>query len=138
MAVKKSSAAKSSAKAAPKAKAAKTAAPKAKAPQAKADTKATAKAPKAAGAQKAAPKKAPAVKLTDPQRKALDAVAGKREEGMLGSKANAKQLSALLEKKLIKKGKKEGEFFRYFITKTGEKHVAASPSPSAEASSPAS
>src|SRR5947209_7427712 len=105
MAVKKSTATKSSAKAAPKAKAAKKAAPQAKAaPKAKADTKATApKAPKA-GAKKAAPKKAPAVKLTDPQRKILNEVAGRKEEGLLGSKGNAKQLQALLEKKLIKKG----------------------------------
>src|SRR3954454_19797489 len=109
MAVKKSTGAKSSTKAAPKAKAAKatkTAAPKAKAPKAKADTKAKAKAPKAAGAKKPAAKKAPAVKLTDPQRKILGDVAGRKEEGLLGSKGNAKQLASLLEKKLIKKGKK--------------------------------
>jgi hypothetical protein len=136
MAVKKSTAPKSSTKAAPKAKAAKKAAPQAKAaPKPKADTKATAKAPKA-GAKKAAPKKAPAVKLTDPQRKLLGEVAGKKTEGVLGTKGTAKQLGALLEKKLIKKGKKEGEFFRYFITKTGEKHApAGGAAPSAETSS---
>jgi hypothetical protein len=134
MAVKKSTATKSSAKAAPKAKAAKKAAPKVEAaPKAKADTKATA--PKA-GAKKAAPKKAPAVKLTDPQRKILNEVAGRKEEGLLGSKGNAKQLQALLEKKLIKKGKKQGDFFNYFITKSGEKALAAAPAPAqAEASS---
>jgi hypothetical protein len=137
MAVKKSTAAKSSAKAAPKAKAAKGAAPKAKAPKAKAGPK-KAKAPKP-GAKKAAPKKAPAVKLTDPQRKMLGEVAGRKAEGLLGTKATAKQLAALLEKKLIKKGKKEGGFFRYFVTKTGEKHATAAAPASAEApSSPAS
>jgi len=137
MAVKKSTAAKSSAKAAPKAKAATKAAPKAKAAtRAKADTKAAPEAPKAGGAKKAAPKKAPVVKLTDPQRRILGEVAGKKEEGLVGSKANAKQLQALLEKKLIKKGKKQGEFFIYFITKTGEKQAtAAAAAPSAEASS---
>ena len=41
----------------------------------------------------------------------------KKEEGLLGTKGNAKSSSALLEKKLVKKGKKEGEYFRYFITK---------------------
>jgi hypothetical protein len=135
MAVKKS-AAKSSAKAAPKAKAAKSAAPKAKAPKAKA-TK-TKKAPKP-GAKKAAARKAPAVKLTDPQRKMLGEVAGRKLEGLLGTKATAKQLTALLEKKLIKKGKKEGGFFRYFVTKTGEKHAtSASPAAAEAPSSPAS
>ena len=46
---------------------------------------------------------------------------------MLGSKGNAKQLQALLEKKLIKKGKKQGEFFNYFITKSGEKQPSRPP-----------
>src|SRR3954449_135697 len=83
MAVKKSTAAKSSAKAAPKAKAATKAAPKVKtATRAKADTKAAPQAPKAGGAKKAAPKKAPVVKLTDPQRRILGEVAGKKEEGL--------------------------------------------------------
>ena len=137
MAVKKSTAPKSSAKAAPKAKAAKGAAPKAKAPKAKAGPK-KAKAPKP-GAKKAAPKKAPAVKLTDPQRKMLGEVAGKKEEGLLGTKATAKQLAALLEKKLIKKGKKEGGFFRFYVTKTGEKHAtAAAPAPAETSSTSAS
>jgi hypothetical protein len=139
MAVKKSTAPKSGAKAAPKAKATKSAA-KAKAPKAKAATKAKpkAKAPKA-GAKKAAPKKAPAVKLTDPQRKMLGEVAGKKAEGLLETKATAKQLAALLQKKLIKKGKKEGGFFRFYVTKTGEKHAtAAAPAPAETSSTSAS
>ena len=95
MAVKKSTAPKSSAKAAPKAKAApRRPLPRQGRTQAKADTKARPpKAPKAGGAKKAAPKKAPVVKLTDPQRKILGEVAGKKEEGLLGTKANAKQLA---------------------------------------------
>jgi hypothetical protein len=134
MAVKKS-APKSSAKAA-KAKAApKKAAPKKTAP--KRSGKA-AQAPKA-GAKKAAPKKAPAIKLTDPQRKLLGDVAATKDAGVLETKSTAKMLGALLSKKLIKKGKKEGSSFRYHITKTGEKHApAAGSSTSTEPSSPMS
>jgi hypothetical protein len=133
MAVKKSAAPKTSAKAAPKAKpAAKSAAPKKAAPKAEAK----AKAPKA-GAKKAAPKKAPAVKLTDPQKKLLGEVAATKETGYLGTKGTAKMLGALQEKRLIKKGKKEKDYFRYHITKAGEKHVPASSSapPAPETSS---
>src|SRR3954452_448628 len=137
MAMKKSTSSKSSTKTATKAKAApKQAAPKQAAPKAKADTKTNA--PKAGGAKKAAVKKAPAVKLTDPQRKLLGEVAATRETGVMGAKGNAKMLGALLEKKLIKRGKKEGDFFRYHITKAGEKHASTSggsPAPAESSSS---
>jgi hypothetical protein len=137
MAVKKSTSSKSSTKTATKAKAApKKAAPTKAAPKAKADTKT--KAPKAGGAKKAAVKKAPAVKLTDPQRKLLGDVAATKEAGIMGAKGNAKMLGALLEKKLIKKGKKEGEYFRYHITKAGEKHSSSSGSSTAPAESSSS
>ena len=112
MAVKKSTAPKSGTKTAKAKPAVKKAAPK-KANDAKA--KATPK----AGAKKAAPKKAPGVKLTEPQKKFLESVAATKDEGVLGTKGTAKILGALLEKKLVKKGKKEGEHFRYHITKLG-------------------
>jgi hypothetical protein len=138
MAVKKSTAPKGGAKtkvankkATPKAKAAPKvkAAPKAKAP----------KAPKT-GAKKAAPKKAAGPKLTDAQKRMLGEFAQAKEAGILGSKGNAKVIEGLLKHKLIKKGKKEGkEFFRYHITKSGEKHSAApvgGPASTPEPSSP--
>jgi hypothetical protein len=50
---------------------------------------------------------------------------------VLGTNANAKNLAALQSKKLIKKGgKKEGDYFRYFATKLGEKHAPPAASPS--------
>jgi hypothetical protein len=131
MAVKKSTTSKSSTKAAPKKAAPKKAAPKKAAPKAKADTKT--KAPKAGGAKKAAVKKAPAVKLTDPQKKLLSEVAATKEAGILGTKGNVKMLGALLEKKLVKKGKKDKDYFRYHITKAGEKHASTSGSSPAPA-----
>lgn len=137
MAVKKSTAPKGEAKtkvaakkATPKAKAAPkaNAAPEAKAP----------KAPKTA-AKKAAPKKAAGPKLTDAQKRMLGEFAQAKEAGIVGSKGNAKVIEGLLKHKLIKRGKKEGkEFFRYHITKSGEKHTApvGGPASSPEPSSP--
>ena len=139
MAVKKSTSSKSSTKTATKAKAA----PKKAAPKAKADQKA--KAPKAGGtkkaggAKKAAVKKAPAVKLTDPQKKLLCEVAATKEAGIMGTKGNVKMLGALLEKKLVKKGKKDKDYFRYHITKAGEKHASSpgsTPAPPAPTPTP--
>jgi hypothetical protein len=131
MAVKKSTAPKSGEARTAKAKpAAKKATPKKAAPK-QADAKA--KAPK--GAKKAAPKKAPMVKITEPQLNLLKQVAEAKEGGFQETKGTAKMLGALLGKKLIKRGKKQGEFFLYHITKLGEKHApAAAPSP--EPSSP--
>ena len=121
MAVKKSTAPKTSTKTAKASPAVKKAAPKKAAPK-KADAKA--KAPKA-GAAKAAPKKAPGIKLTEPQKKFLESVAATKEAGIVGTKDTAKMLGTLLEKKLVKKGKKEGDHFRYHITKLGSKHAPA-------------
>ena len=120
MAVKKSTAPKTGTKTAKAKPAAKKVAPK------KAATKKAApKAPKA-GAKKAAPKKAPGIKLTDPQKKFLEQVAATKDAGMVGTKAKAKMLGTLLEKKLVKKGQKEqGENFRFHITKLGSKHSPA-------------
>ena len=122
MAVKKSTAPKTGTKTAKPKPAPKKAAPKKAAPK-KADAKA--KAPKA-GAKKAAPKKAAGVKLTDPQKKLLDSVAATKETGIVSTKVNAKIFGSLLEKRLVKKGKKEQDGnFRYHITKLGAKHSPA-------------
>jgi hypothetical protein len=137
MAVKKSTAPKGGAKTKV---AAKKAAPNVKAaPNAKAAPKAKApKAPKTV-AKKAAPKKAAGPKLTDAQKRMLGEFAQAKEAGILGSRGNAKVIEGLLKHKLIKKGKKEGkEFFRYHITKSGEKHSApvGGPASTPEPSSP--
>ena len=133
MAVKKSTAPKSGTKTEKAKPAVKKAAPKKAAPK-KADAKATPK----AGAKKAAPKKAPGVKLTEPQKKFLETVAAKKEEGLVGTKGTAKMLGTLLEKKLVKKGKKEQDGqFRFHITKLGSKHSPA-PGSSTTSSEPSS
>lgn len=80
--------------------------------------------PKAAGAKKAAPKKAPVVKLTDAQTNLLKEIAGSGEAGVSATKKTQKSLDALQTKKLIKRGKKEGDFFKYHVSKVGEKHIA--------------
>jgi hypothetical protein len=95
---------------------AKTAAPK--------KTAAKAAAPKSGGVKKAAPKKA-AVKLTDAQANLLKEVIGTKEAGLVASKKIQKQLDSLQAKKLIKRGKKEGAFYKYHGTKLGEKHQAS-------------
>ncbi len=135
MAAKKSTAPKSGTKTAKTKVAVKKAAPKTAAPK-KPDAKAKA-APKV-GVKKAAPKKAPVVKLTDPQKKFLVEVAATKETGVVSTKGTAKILGTLLEKKLVKKGKKEeGGHFRYHITKLGSKHTPA-PSSSPTSSEPSS
>jgi len=132
MAVKKGSKAKKSS--APKAKpkaAVKKAAPK-KSVKKAASMKAKPKV-KAAAAKKVV-KKASAVKLTDFQTKLLSTVSQAASPGYLGNKAEAKALSSLLQKKLVKTGKKEGGFFRFAVTRLGEKYIpkAAPPAPSVE------
>jgi hypothetical protein len=129
MAVKKSTAPKSGTKTSKAKPAVKKAAPK------KADAKAQAT-PKA-DTKKADAKKAPGVKLTEPQKKFLESVAATKEAGVLGTKGTAKILGTLLEKKLVKKGKKEGEHFRFHITKLGSKHSPA-PGSSTTSSEPSS
>lgn len=127
MATKKATPKSSAPKAAPK-KAApkKAAADKATAPKAAAAPKAPKKAaaPKAAGVKKAPKKSAPAIKLSDSQTNLLKEIAGAGEAGVIATKKTQKSLDALQTKKLIKKGKKEGEFFKYHVSKVGEKHVA--------------
>ena len=107
------------------------------APKKAATKKSTKSAPKAP--KKGAVKKAMPVKLSDAQTRLLATVHQAKDAGHLGNKAQAKTLDALLHKKLIKRGKKEGGFFRYMVTKAGEKHLAtpSAPAPSAPASSTA-
>jgi hypothetical protein len=89
-----------------------------------------------AAPKKAAPKKAPAVKLTDHQKKLLNDVAALKVSGVIGTKGTAKMLAALLEKKLIKKGNKDKEYFRYQITKAGEKQISQRKARSSATKSP--
>jgi len=132
MAVKKGPVAKKSSTPKTKPKSAiKKAAPKGavkKAPIAKAKPKV-----KAAAVKKVV-KKASPVKLTDSQQKLLSTVSQAASPGYLGNKADAKALAALLQKKVVKTGKKEGGFFRYMVTKLGAKYIpsAAPPAPSVE------
>ncbi|WP_337177763.1 hypothetical protein [Paludisphaera sp.] len=100
----------------------KAAAPKAAAP--KAAVAVDKAAPKAPAAKKAAPKKAPAVKLSDAQTNLLREIAGSGETGLPASKRTQKTIDALQTRKLIKRGKKEGDFFKYHVSKVGEKHLA--------------
>jgi hypothetical protein len=76
--------------------------------------------------KKAAPKKAAAVKLSDAQANLLKEVAGAKDAGVTATKKIQKQLDSLQSKKLIKRGKKEGAFFKYHVTTLGEKHQAGS------------
>ena len=68
-------------------------------------------------------KEASRLKLTDAQKKVLAAVRQTEEPGYLGSKVEGRTLDALLQKRLIKRGKKEGELYRFMMTKVGLKHV---------------
>lgn len=122
MAVKKKETTKTSdapaspAKAAPK----KAAAPKAAAKSA---------APKKAAAPK---KKAASIKLTPNQSDLLKKVHGAGEAGLpADSKAVAKSLEALKDKKLIKKGKKNKDtgHVHYHLSKAGEKHLSTATNP---------
>jgi hypothetical protein len=135
MAVKKSTAPKSGMKTAKAKHAVKKAAPKKMAVK---KAGAMAKATPKTGAKKAAPKKAPGVKLTEPQKKFLESVAATKDAGIVGTKGTAKMLGTLLEKKLVKKGKKEQDGnFRFHITKLGSKHSPA-PGSSTTSSEPSS
>jgi len=138
MATKKATPKSSAPKAAPKkaapkkaekADAAAAAAPKKAAPKKAAAPKAAAPAapaPKAAAPKKAAPKKpAAAIKLSDPQANLLKEIGAASEAGLTATKKIQRQIDALQTRKLIKKGKKDGEFFKYHVTKLGEKHLAS-------------
>jgi hypothetical protein len=115
-------------KAAPKGATAQTAAkagtPKAKKTTQKSGTTA------AAGAKKKAAKKAPAVKLTDKQRDLLQRVSGGGATGFTAANAaEQRQLDALQQKKLIKKGAKDKASGKvpFSVTKAGEKALATAP-----------
>ena len=115
-------------KAAPKKAAPKKAAPKKVAPK---------KAAPKGSVKKVAPKKAAAPRLSDTQKMLLKQVADTKKVGLLATKGTAKTLGTLQAKKLIKKiGKKEGDFFRYEITKLGEKQTPAPAAPAEPAPSP--
>ncbi len=86
-------------------------------------------------AKKAAPKKAAGPKLSDPQHKLLEKLAGHSDPAGYHAekKPENKSLETLLKHKLVKKGKKHPSGnFHYSISKAGEKHLKSSP-----ASSPA-
>lgn len=117
---KKSSASASATKAAPK----KAAAVKKAAPKKAAGATAKKAAPKKVAAKKAAP-----VKLTDRQHDLLKSVHSKKADGYpADTKAVAKSLEQLKDKKLIKKGAKNKAtgHVHYHISKAGEKHVSSS------------
>jgi hypothetical protein len=131
MAVKKKAATKTSG-----ATASTKAAPKKAAPGKKATAETTAKVgtPKASsakkGAAKAAPKKAAApVKLSDSQKRLLEAIHATKDEGYLAEKkGESKTLESLQGKKLIKRGAKDKSSgaYRYTVSKAGEKHIGSS------------
>ncbi len=125
MAVKKSTGATKKQGPAAKAGVKKSAAKKETAPK---KTTVKAKAAKAAP-KKAAAKKAAPVKLTDRQHDLLKAVHGTKDAGYpADSKAMAKSLESLKDKKLVKKGAKNKAtgHVHYHISKAGEKHIGSS------------
>jgi hypothetical protein len=125
MAVKKAATPKTGTK---KAASTKKAAPK------KATTKKTPpkKSTKPAGAKStpAGAKKAPAVKLSDSQSRVLGAVKQAGASSYAPGKGEGKILESLLNKKLVKRGKKVDGVARYLITKAGEKLAATPAAPS--------
>ena len=83
-------------------------------------------------AKKAAPKKA-APKLTDKQREALLKIQGAGTTGYFADKkVEERSLLALVEKKLLKKGKKDKEkkTAPFLLSKAGEKVLSAPPAAS--------
>ena len=95
---------------------------------------------KAAGAtatKKAAPKKAAGPKLSEPQHKLLEKVAGLTDPAGYHAekKPENKSLETLLKHKLVKKGKKHKDsgHYHYTISKAGQKHLATTPAPSSSA-----
>lgn len=136
MAVKKRDTSRADGATAPQAEAV----PKKTAPKGKAATAAVAETtakvgtPKAAstegGATEAAPKKAAApVKLSESQRRLLEAIGATKEQGYLADKkGESKTLEALQGRKLIKRGAKDktSGAYRYIVSKAGEKHLSSS------------
>jgi hypothetical protein len=79
--------------------------------------------------KKAAPKKAAApVKLSESQKKLLDAIHAAKEGYLADKKGEIKTLESLAGKKLIKKGAKDktSGVYRYTVSKAGEKHIGSS------------
>jgi hypothetical protein len=89
--------------------------------------------PEQAKAKPAAAKKAPAIKLSDAQTRVLGAVREAGEGGYAAGKGQASTLESLLNKKLVKRGKKVDGVARFLITKAGEKHAATAAAPPAPA-----
>jgi hypothetical protein len=87
-----------------------------------------------------APKKAVPIKLNDRQREFLRKI---KDAGTVGyevaQKVEQRTIDALLERKLVKKGAKNKETGRspYLLTKAGEKHLPAAPTPPIPTSEPA-
>jgi hypothetical protein len=126
MAVKKSTTPKKSSP--PKAASTKKAAPKKATPK-----KSTM--PAQATAKPAGAKKAAAIKLSDSQTRVLGSVNQAGETGYAAGKGEGKVLESLLNKKLLKRGKKVGGVARYLVTKAGAKHASAPAAPAASGSS---
>ena len=108
MAVKKSTAPKSSAKAAPRPRPRKKAAPKPRPRPRPRPTPRRRQGPQGRRCQEGRPQEGPGGQADRPPEEDPGRGRGQEGGGPARPKANAKQLAALLEKKLIKKGKKEG------------------------------
>jgi hypothetical protein len=132
MAVKKATTPKKSGT--PKSAGTKKAAPKKSATKKSTPKKSTM--PAQAKAKPAGAKKPAAIKLSDSQTRVLGAVNQAGETGYAAGKGEGKILESLLNKKLVKRGKKVGGVGRFLMTKAGSKHVAA-PAPAAAPPSPA-
>jgi hypothetical protein len=134
MAVKKAATPKTGTKKAPTKKAA----PK-KSTTKKSPSKKAAPAPSIspANAKPAVAKKSPGIKLSDAQTRVLGAVRQAGETGYAAGKGQASTLESLLNKKLVKRGKKVDGAARFLMTKAGEKHLGApavaAPAPAAPA-----
>jgi hypothetical protein len=136
MAVKKATTPKTSG--APKAATPKKAAPKKATPKKTTSKKSTmpAEATAKPAAKKPAAKKPAAIKLSDSQTRVLGAVNQAGETGYAAGKGEGKVLESLLNKKLVKRGKKVDGVARFLITKAGSKHAAA-PAPAPATAAPA-
>ena len=126
MAVKKSTAAKSSAKAAPKAKAAHEGGPQGQGRDpGQGRHQGGAQGPQGRRCQEGRPQEGPGDQADRPPEEGPGRGRGQEGRGPARLEGQRQATRGPAEKKLIKKGKKEGEFFRYFITKTGEKQATA-------------
>jgi hypothetical protein len=92
--------------------------------------------PAQAKAKPAGAKKPAAIKLSDNQTRVLGAVNQAGETGYAAGKGEGKVLESLLNKKLVKRGKKVGGMARFLVTKAGAKHASAPAPAAAPVSSP--